>query len=268
MIQVKAGNFIGEGALISPNRTRNATVKTLTPVHAIEISREDFDKYLAASETGLANYMREKDKKRALERTKNMLQRQHELQPLDLREGDIVFEEGDEAKDMYFVENGKVDIFINNQKVLTTKSGEMFGVESLVLNRNRNSTSLCASRSCRLHRLSKKDFEVFISSSPILKESTTDVFLRREFEKAVAYATGKEFPLSKKRLKKVFDAIDEHGDGYLTYEEIRSLILNMDKDATSETIQGILNSLDLDSSGKVDFEEFSRIFSHEAPSAT
>lgn len=73
---MKAGNFIGEGALISPDRRRNANVKCLTPVHAIEISRETFDKYLASSEGRIGLTLREKDKKRALNRTKNILRHQ------------------------------------------------------------------------------------------------------------------------------------------------------------------------------------------------
>lgn len=263
-LQIKAGNFIGEGALISPDKSRNATVHCLTPVHAIEISREYFDKYLAASETGLALYMREKDKKRALQRTKNMLQRQHQLKPLELQRGDFIFQEGEEANEMFFVEEGNVDFLKDTKKVLTSKSGEMIGVGALVTHRNRNSTALCASRSCRVHALSKADFFDFIQSSPMLKESATDVFLRREFEKAVAYKTEKHFPMTRKELRKVFDIIDERGDGCLTYDELRSLILNMDKDAPEEVVRGILHSLDIDSSGKVDFDEFCHIFSTKA----
>lgn len=76
---MKAGNFIGEGALISPDRTRNATVRCLTPVHAIEISRETFEKYLSSSESRIGLNLREKDKRRALKRTKNILRRQREV---------------------------------------------------------------------------------------------------------------------------------------------------------------------------------------------
>jgi CRP-like cAMP-binding protein len=203
-------------ALISPKRTRNATVKCITPVHAIEISREYFEKYLAASEKGLAVYMREKDKRRALKRTKNILRRQRELEPVDLKQGEFVFREGDESHDMFIVEQGEIANLLKDHLVAVTKSGEMFGVVSLITHRKRNSSASCVSKTCRVHKMKAEDFFDFMDSSPILKASVNDVFLRREFEKAVAHKTKKTFPMSREDLKVVFDSIDTHGDGYLT----------------------------------------------------
>lgn len=39
-----AGDFFGEGALLHPKKVRSATIKCKTPVHALEISREYFEK--------------------------------------------------------------------------------------------------------------------------------------------------------------------------------------------------------------------------------
>ena len=39
-----AGDFFGEGALLHPKKIRSATIKCKTPVHALEISREYFEK--------------------------------------------------------------------------------------------------------------------------------------------------------------------------------------------------------------------------------
>ena len=47
----KAGDFFGEGALLHPKQIRSATIRCITPVHAIQINREYFEKYLA-TETG------------------------------------------------------------------------------------------------------------------------------------------------------------------------------------------------------------------------
>ena len=246
--------------MISPERTRNATIKCLTPVHAIEISREHFEKYLAASENRLALHMREKDKKRALNRTKNILRRQRELKPVELRQGAYIFQEGEEADEMFIVEEGLVDNFLGNHKIATSKTGEMFGVGSLVTHRKRNSSAVCATKSCRVQKMKAADFFEFINSSPILKASVYDVFLRKEFAKAVAHKTKKKFPMSKKELREVFDSIDTHGDGFLTLDELRELVLGMDKGSPEELVIGILNSLDIDSSGKIDFGEFCQIF--------
>jgi hypothetical protein len=38
---------IGEGALLHPQKLRSASIRCVTPVHAIEVNREYFEKYLA-----------------------------------------------------------------------------------------------------------------------------------------------------------------------------------------------------------------------------
>jgi len=38
------GDFFGEGALLHPKKIRSATIRCITPVHAMEISREYFEK--------------------------------------------------------------------------------------------------------------------------------------------------------------------------------------------------------------------------------
>jgi len=53
------GDFFGEGALLHPKQIRSASIRCLTPVHAIEISREYFEKYLASDENIKMN-LREK----------------------------------------------------------------------------------------------------------------------------------------------------------------------------------------------------------------
>jgi len=234
-------------------------VKCVTPVHAIEISREHFEKYLAASEN-LSVHMREKDKRRALKRTKNILRRQRELKPLDLKKGDYVFKEGEESHEMYIVEEGLVDGFLKGQPISTSLPGEMFGVGSLITHRRRNSSAVCASNTCRVHMMKGEDFFAFMDTSPILKASVQDVFLRKEFAKAVAFKTKKKFPLSKEDLREVFEAIDTSGDNYITLDELRALLVSMDKDVPEHLVKGILNSLDIDASGVVDFGEFCQIF--------
>lgn len=167
---------------------------------------------------------------------------------------------GDKSKEMFIVEDGTINNMLKDHVVATTEAGEMFGVVSLITHRDRNSSAACASKICRVQKMNAADFFEFVDSSPILKSSVNDVFLRREFEKAIAFRTKKTFPLSRKDLRMVFDSIDTHGDGFITLEEVRSLLMEMDKDAPEELVVGILNSLDIDSSGVVDFGEFCQIF--------
>lgn len=204
--------------------------------------------------------MKEKDKKRALNRTKNVLRRQHELKPSHLKKGEYAFREGDGSKEVYIIEDGLVDVQLQDQVLATVIAGEMFGVASVITNQNRNSSARCASDNCRLHMMKAKEFFEFMDSSTVLKASVHDVFLRREFAKAVAYKTKKKFPLSKADLREVFDSIDTRGDGFLTIDELQALLLNFDKNAPKDVVQGIMNSLDIDASGVVDFPEFCQVF--------
>ena len=55
------GDFFGEGALLHPKKIRSATIRCNTPVHAMEISREYFEKYMKKSDERLCkcrNYVR------------------------------------------------------------------------------------------------------------------------------------------------------------------------------------------------------------------
>ena len=45
-----SGDCFGEGALLNPKKIRSASVRCVTPVHAIQISREYFEKYMATEE--------------------------------------------------------------------------------------------------------------------------------------------------------------------------------------------------------------------------
>ena len=99
---LKRGDFAGEGALIS-DRPRSGTVKCITPVHAIKITKEYFDKYLSTSDSGLNLRMLEKDKDRETSRIvfssfSNLLSKN--MKNESYREGDIVYNEGEEGNDM------------------------------------------------------------------------------------------------------------------------------------------------------------------------
>ena len=193
--------------------------------------------------------MREKDKKRALNRTKNILRQQRELRPINLTKGDTVFEYGDDSNEVYIIEDGLMDFVLKDHVVATSKPGDMFGVGSLITSQNRNCSAECATDTCRVHMMKAREFFDFMNSSPALKASVQDVFLRKEFTKAVAYKTKKKFPMSRKDLREVFDSIDTQGDGYLTLDELQTLLLSMDPNVPEEIIKGIMNSLDIDASG-------------------
>ena len=58
-------------------------------------------------------------------------------------------------------------------------------------------------------------------------------------------------------MQQAFNAVDVDGSGLLARDEIRILLENLGKRPTEADIDGAMAELDVDSSGAVDFEEFS-----------
>ena len=252
------GDLFGEGALLHPQKIRSATIRCLTPVHAIEISREYFEQYLASS--GVALDLKEKDRTRKRNRAKTILHLQQNLKPMTFQKYDVIFSVGEEAEAMYLLEKGNVDVMVENKRVFTVKPGDIFGEHSLIMSRPRNTSAKCMGPgSCQMYKMMARDFYEIYNSSPSVKSSLRELCLRREFQKALVKKTNKEFP-SVKDLRKVFDASDLNGSGSLDFEEVQSLLHSFDKSLSDDEIREVLSSLDLLKDGKIGFDEFRVIF--------
>mmetsp|Transcript_3216 Transcript_3216/g.8692 ORF Transcript_3216/g.8692 Transcript_3216/m.8692 type:complete len:111 (-) Transcript_3216:723-1055(-) len=104
------------------------------------------------------------------------------------------------------------------------------------------------------------DFRAAIGSSECVREGLRDYAYQREFRKALVHATRRAFPRTDRELREAFRALDLDGSGKIEHDEIRSLLLKMDRSFTEEDVAGILGSLDLDARGRIRWEEFRRIF--------
>ena len=201
-----AGDFFGEGALLHPRRIRSATISCKTPVHAMCISREYFEKYLATSESGLLLTIKEKDKIRKRNRAKTILKLQKNLEDCDYQEGEALFSAGEEGDALYIVDSGKVDVQIRGKHVFTATPGNLCGEHSVLTGQKRNSTAICASpEGCRAEKMSGKDFRILMDSSPGMEDSLRELSIRRDFKKAVVHRLRKEFPYD--NPKAAFDAV-------------------------------------------------------------
>jgi serine/threonine protein kinase len=258
-IMRKPGDFFGEGALMHPKKIRSASIRCVTPVHAIEISREYFEKYLATEEGTMLN-LREKDRYRKRQRAKTILGLQKNMIEKNLQRGDFVFERGDEGNDIYILEEGKVDISVGDHTVLSLQPGEMCGEHSLIMGRPRNVSAKCVSKECRLQGLRARDFYELLDSHPTMKATIRDMCLRREFQKALCVKTKKSFPRTEAELRAAFKSVDTDKDDLIVLPDVRSMILNFDPTYSEEDVKDILLSLDLNESGTVSWEEFKRIF--------
>ncbi len=253
----RQGDFFGEGALLNPKKIRSASIRCLTPVHAIEISRDYFEKYVASS--GLSMDLKEKDKTRKRNRAKTILRLQKNLKALTLHEGFTVFREGEDANALYILESGHVDVFVDNKKVFAVKPGDIFGEHSMIMGRPRNTSATCMSKECVVQEMKARDFYEIYNSSSTIKGPLRELCLRREFQKALVKKTKKEFP-SVNDLREVFDAADIGKTGSLNHDEAKALLTSFDPSLSEQEIKEAVQTLDLDESGNISFDEFRLIF--------
>lgn len=210
--------------------------------------------------SGVKLNLREKDKSRKRQRAKTILQLQQNMKEVNIGRGDYVFRKSEEGNELFIIEEGKVDVMINGASVLMLHSGEMTGEHSLIFGRPRNVDATCVSEHCKLHAMRGGDFYKLLETHPSLKESIRDICLRREFQKAICFRTGKPFPKREKELKEAFDVVDSGRSGAIELRELRTIIKRFDPFFTEQDIREILNSLDLDQTGKIHWAEFRKMF--------
>jgi len=73
--------------------------------------------------------------------------------------------------------------------------------------------------------------------------------------------------LSKEELegfKAAFEALDKNKDGVITTEELGEVMRSLGQDPSTSELQDLINELDADHSGAVDFDEFLKMMSSKA----
>ena len=236
-----------------PQKIRSATIQCKTPVHAIEVSREYFEKYLRSSGSDLSLNLREKDNTRKRNRAKTILRLQKNLKTVEAKEGDKIFKCGETAHSLFILESGLVDILVRGKKVFTARPSDIFGEHSMIMGRPRNTSAVCVSKNCIMQEMKARDFYEIYNSSSSVRSSLRELCYRREFQKSLVKKTQKEFP-SVADLEEVFAAADTKKTGRLDIEEVGDLLRSFDPSLSEEEIQDVAQSLDLDKTGFVSFE--------------
>jgi len=256
---LESGDFFGEGALLSKSGRRSASIKCVTPVHAIEISKEYFEKYLADGyDTKLS--LTETDKARKRNRARTILASTKNMDQKVFSKGEYLYEQGQPGEEIFILESGEANVTINDQIVFPVVPGELCGEHAIVYKKSRNTSAKCISDQCTVHVLKAAEFNKIVNESASLKESLRDIAHRREFQKALVFTTKKPFPKNEKELQEAFDAADYNRSGKIDLSDITMMLKQADSTFTKREIQDILNALDLDSSGSVSFHEFKKVF--------
>jgi len=85
---------------------------------------------------------------------------------LHFSEGDIVFREGDESNDLFYIVSGRLDIVSGGQKIATLTPDDIFLGEMSFLLGNRRSATVVARGSTELVRVTKNAFVTGIQRQP------------------------------------------------------------------------------------------------------
>ena len=255
------GDSFGEGSLLRPDSRRSATIRCTTPVHAIAVDKVYFDRYMSQGDTLMALKLREKTNTRSFGRVEFVLSQQEGLEKREYDQGDIIFNIGDEADDLYVVDRGTVHIRgPKGNRLYAMNDGDLFGVQSVIMDRNRKASATCASEAgCSLRRMDYHQMNALLRQSPDLKRACHRMAFRREFRRAIVLRTRKSFPRASD-LRRVFDSIDRDSSGDLDVDEVKELMKDLDKALSQEQIQELVKSMDLNGSGSINFEEFQSIF--------
>ena len=82
-----------------------------------------------------------------------------------LKPGEMIFREGDPAKELYVIQSGRVEIQVGNRLLDTLESNDLFGEMALIDGAVRSATAV-AKTDVVLVPMSKKDFLTLVSRAP------------------------------------------------------------------------------------------------------
>lgn len=92
----------------------------------------------------------------------------------DFKEGEIIYESGDESNFVYLVVSGKIKIKENGvKKLVFRRENEFFGEKEIIKKSNRFSSAMAETDST-VYKISKQDFEALIKNVPAVKQNIID----------------------------------------------------------------------------------------------
>eukprot|EP00578_Thalassiosira_sp_NH16_P028087 CAMPEP_0181090006 /NCGR_PEP_ID=MMETSP1071-20121207/7604_1 /TAXON_ID=35127 /ORGANISM="Thalassiosira sp., Strain NH16" /LENGTH=618 /DNA_ID=CAMNT_0023171989 /DNA_START=431 /DNA_END=2287 /DNA_ORIENTATION=+ len=255
---LRHGDFFGEGSLLEERNHRVTAARCSTPADLLAVSRDDFTRYISSS--SIKQSLRLKFKARTLAQAKQLIRLQTNLTEIQLSRGDIVYHEGDSAfeSSMFLVDEGSFEVKHGEKILHKLTPGDSFGESSLILQRPRSSTVLCASAVCRLLEMRGSDFFALLESDPVHARALSDMCRKRMFWKALkSYLISQNSGLGENELAKAFYDADKDRSGTLDLNEVRDLMLHMGNNSaiSEKEMRELLKSLDLDEDGQVTLKD-------------
>lgn len=84
---------------------------------------------------------------------------------VNFKTGDVIFQVGDEADDLYIIEQGKIEIRLGNRLLATLEENSIFGEMALIDDMPRSASAVAAT-DVKLVPISEKQFLFLVSHTP------------------------------------------------------------------------------------------------------
>jgi CRP-like cAMP-binding protein len=97
---------------------------------------------------------------------------------LDFKTGDVIFREGDPARELFIIQSGEVEIRLGNRILETLPQYSIFGEMALIDNAPRSATAVAVS-DVKLVSVGEKQFLFLISNTPHFALNVMRVMARR-----------------------------------------------------------------------------------------
>ncbi|KAL5019132.1 hypothetical protein ScPMuIL_004854 [Solemya velum] len=121
------------------------------------------------------------------------------MYPVEYRKDSVIIKEGDVGSLVYVMEDGKVDVLKDDQKLCTIGSGKVFGELAILYNCTRTA-SVIALTTCRLWAIDRPCFQSIMMRTGLLRHTEHMEFLR-------SVPTFKHLP--EETLSKIADVLEE-----------------------------------------------------------
>lgn len=182
------GDGFGEAALLD-GTARTATVRAASKLTVMRLDRGVFSAVMqrypevresfegAARARRINDFLRVHSAFSVLDRDSTLDLLDH-LDEIALADGQVAVRQGDDADAMFLVQDGRLSVWISDQRVRTLHAGEFFGELALIRSGARTATVRAEGR-VRLLRLAREDFDRLMERSP--------AFARRVRERVALY---------------------------------------------------------------------------------
>jgi CRP-like cAMP-binding protein len=87
--------------------------------------------------------------------------------PQTVARGEFIFQQGQQAEEMYGIIEGEVDILVDDKVIETIQKGDVFGIGALVHPQHTRTSSAIAKTDCQLVSLDRAHFLFAVQETPL-----------------------------------------------------------------------------------------------------